>query len=254
MFDLHTHLIGHQDRSANRENIQDYLEAARCVGLQEIGFADHDMYYSDLDLPLIREVAEGYPDLKVRVGLEVDYREEDEEKIQSLLQTFPFDYVIGSVHEIKNWLFDYPDQAQRHHEEDPDRIYLAYFDLVEKAARSQLFTTIGHFDLIKLFGVRPRTDVRELAGNALKAIAENGLVAELNTAGRYKPVGEFYPEEKLIREMVNQGIEFTLGSDAHEAQYVGRDLREGVQLLQACGVKRLIHFEQQKRLTFNFNR
>lgn len=249
MFDLHTHLIGHQDRPANRENIQDFLEAARRAGLEEIGFSDHDMYFEDLNLPLIHEVAEGYPDLKVRVGLEVDYRVKDEAKIQALLQTFPFDYVIGSVHEIQSWLFDYPEQAQRHREEDPDRLYLAYFDLVEKAARSQLFTTIGHFDLIKLFGVRPRTDVRELADNALRAIAENGLVAELNTAGRYKPVGEFYPEEKLIQEMVNRGIEFTLGSDAHEAQYVGRDLKEAVQLLQTCGVKRLIHFEQKKRLT-----
>ncbi|HVJ48169.1 histidinol-phosphatase HisJ family protein [Desulfitobacterium sp.] len=249
MLDLHTHLIGHQDRPANRENIQDYLEAARRAGLQEIGFSDHDMYLEDLNLPLIREVAEEYPDLKVRVGLEVDYRAEDEAKIQTLLQTFPFDYVIGSVHEIKNWLFDYPDQAPKHREVDPDQLYLEYFSLVEKAARSQLFTTIGHFDLIKIFGVRPRTDVRELAANALQAIVENGLVAELNTAGRYKPVGEFYPERKLIQEMVNRGIEFTLGSDAHEAQYVGRDLSEATHLLQACGVKRLIRFEQKKRLT-----
>lgn len=250
MLDLHTHLIGHQDRPANRENIQDYLEAAQQAGLQEFGFSDHDLYFEDLDLPLIREVAEAYPDLKVRVGLEVDYREEDEKKIHTLLQTFPFDYVIGSVHEIKGWLFDYPDQVQKHREADPDRLYLEYFTLVEKAARSQLFTTVGHFDLIKLFGVRPRTDVRELADNALRAIVENGLVAELNTAGRYKPVGEFYPEDKLIREMVNRGIEFTIGSDAHEAQYVGRDLKEGIKLLQACGVKRLIGFEEKKRLTF----
>lgn len=253
MFDLHTHLIGHQDRPANRENIQDFLEAAQRAGLQEFGFSDHDMYFEDLNLPLIREVAQGYPDLRVRIGLEVDYRKEDEEKIKSLLQTFPFDYVIGSVHEIKSWLFDYPDQAQKHREEDPDRLYLDYFDLVEKAARSQLFTTIGHFDLIKLFGVRPRTDVRELADQALRAMAESGLVAEINTAGRYKPIGEFYPEAKLIREMVDRGIDFTLGSDAHEARYVGRDLQEGVQLLQACGVKRLVHFDQMKQLTFNLD-
>lgn len=253
MFDLHTHLIGHQDRPANRENIRDFLEAAQRAGLQEMGFSDHDMYFEDLNLPLIREVAQDYPNIKVRVGLEVDYREEDEEKIRSLLETFPFDYVIGSVHEIKDWLFDYPDQAQRHREKDPDRLYIEYFDLVEKAARSHLFTMIGHFDLIKLFGVRPRTDVRELADHALRAIVENGLVAELNTAGRYKPVGEFYPEAKLIREMVNRGIEFTIGSDAHEARYVGRDLQEGVQLLQACGVKQLIHFEHKKRLVHNLD-
>lgn len=250
MLDLHTHLIGHQDRPANQKNIKDYLEAAQRAGLKEFGFSDHDMYFEDLDLPLIREVAEEYPELNVRVGLEVDYRAEDEVKIKNLLQTFDFDYVIGSVHEIKNWLFDYPEEAEKHREMEPDQLYISYFSLVEKAARSQLFTTIGHFDLIKLFGVRPHTDVRELAEEAIKAIAENGLVAELNTAGRYKPVGEFYPEEKLIREMVNHGIDFTLGSDAHEAKLVGRDLREGIQFLKSCGVKRLISFQQKQKLTF----
>lgn len=250
MLDLHTHLIGHQDRTANQVNIKDYLDAAKKAGLKEFGFADHDMYYEDLDLPLIRKVAREYPELNVRVGLEVDYRAEDELKIKNLLQTFDFDYVIGSVHEIKNWLFDYPEEAEKHKEKDPDQLYISYFSLVEKAARSHLFTTIGHFDLIKLFGVRPCTDVRELAEEAINAIAENGLVAELNTAGRYKPVGEFYPEEKLIREMVKHGIDFTLGSDAHEARLVGRDLKEGIQFLKFCGVKRLISFQQKQKLIF----
>ena len=250
MLDLHTHLIGHQDRPANQKNIKDYLEAAQRAGLKEFGLSDHDLYFEDLDLPLIREAAKAFPELNVRVGLEVDYRTEDELKIKNLLQTFDFDYVIGSVHEINNWLFDYPEEEQKHQEMDPDQLYISYFSLVEKAARSQLFTTIGHFDLIKLFGVRPHTDVRELAEEAIRAIAENGLAAELNTAGRYKPVGEFYPEDKLIREMVNHGIEFTLGSDAHEAKLVGRDLQEGIKLLKSCGVKRLLSFQQKQRLIF----
>lgn len=252
ILDLHTHLTGHQDRPASRENIQDYLEAARRAGLEEIGFADHDRYFDDLNLPLIGEVAQAYPDVKVRLGLEVSYRAGDEEKIRALLERFPLDYAIGSIHDIKGWLFDYPDQAPKHQEMDPDRLYLTYFALVEQAARSHLFTTVGHFDLIKIFGVRPRTDVRELAKSALQAIVEEDLVVEINTAGRYKPVGEFYPEAKLIREMVNRGLEFTLGSDAHEASLVGRDLREAAQFLQSCGVKRLISFEQKMRILHPF--
>ncbi len=250
MLDLHTHLIGHQDRPANEENIKAYLTSAEKAGLKEIGFTDHDLYFEDLDLPLIRRVAEAYPELKVRVGLEVDYRAEDEGKIRTLLEKFPFDYVIGSVHEIQGWLFDYPDQAQKHREQEPDQLYAAYFALVEKAARSQLFTTIGHFDLIKIFGVRPLTDVRELAEKAIQAIAENGLVVELNTAGQYKPVGEFYPEVKLLREMVSRGIDFTLGSDAHDASVVGRDLNKATELLQACGVKRLVGFERNEKVYY----
>ena len=102
MIDMHIHLTGHEDRPATAENIREFLDQARRVGLREIGFADHDYYYKDLDLPLIRKVADDYPDLKVSVGLEVDYRPEDESKIKALLEQFTFDFVIGSVHEIHN--------------------------------------------------------------------------------------------------------------------------------------------------------
>src|SRR5690554_6181818 len=200
MIDMHVHLTGHQDRPANEENIRDYLERASSIGLKAIGFADHDYYLQDLNLPLIREISQDYPQLDVAIGLEVDYRPGEEEKIREILATFPFDYVIGSVHELDGWLFDYPEEEPRHREKDPDEMYREYFRRIEMAASSGLFNIIGHLDLIKIFGVRPKTDVLELADQALQVIRENGLVIELNTAGRFKPVGEYYPEEKILQE------------------------------------------------------
>lgn len=250
MLDLHTHLIGHQDRKAVKETIRAYLDKAVSEGLREFGFADHDMYWNDLNFPLIREVAGEYPQLKVRVGLEVDYRPEDESKIQKMLEQFPFDYVIGSVHEISTWCFDAPGQEPRHTEWDADELYRAYFSLVAQAARSGLFTTIGHFDLVKVYGVRPRADIVELAASALDDIARCGLVLEVNTNGRYKPIGEFYPELKLIKEAVARGIPFTLGSDAHYAETVGRDLPDAMQMLKEAGINSVVGFEQREKVCY----
>ena len=42
MLDMHVHLLGHNDREANRKNIREFLEEASRRGLKEIGFADHD--------------------------------------------------------------------------------------------------------------------------------------------------------------------------------------------------------------------
>lgn len=250
MLDLHVHLTGHENRPANAENIREYLNQARKMGLKEIGFADHDYYYENLNLPLIREIAEDYPELKVRIGLEVDYRPEEEGEIKELLTRFPFDYVIGSVHEMNGWIFDIPGQEGVHRDRDADEMYEEYFSWIEMAAASGLFTTIGHFDLIKLFGVRPKTDVLKLADAALTRIEENGLVLELNTAGRYKPVGEFYPEVKLIEEIKRRGIPMTLGSDAHRAEFVGRDLEEASLLLARLGITQLVGFNQREKVYY----
>lgn len=250
MLDLHVHLIGERDRPATKDNIRAYLDEAVHKGLKQIGFSDHDLYWEDLKLELFKEVAPEYPGLEVRVGLEVDYRPQDEGKIRARLNSFPFDYAIGSVHEIGGWCFDLPREEKTHRDKDADTLYREYFALVAQAARSKLFTTIGHFDLIKLFGVRPRTDVLKLADEALTAVRDSNCALEINTNGRYKPIGEFYPEQRLVEEIQRRGIAFTLGSDAHRAEVVGRDLDEAVAELKLIGVRKIVGFKGWKQETY----
>lgn len=253
MLDLHVHLLGHDDREANRENIRSFLDQASERGLKEIGFADHDYYWDQMNFPLIREVAAEYPNLKVRIGLEAEYRPNDEDRIKQMLEQYPFDFVIGSVHEINGWAFDYPEEEPKHWQKNPDMLYKEYFELVTRAANCGLFTTIGHIDLIKIFGVRPKTDLLALADEALTAIAEQGLVVEINTNGRYKPVQEFYPDHCLREEIKRRRIDFTLGSDAHSAEVVGRDIDEAVQLLRHMGVHSVIGFSGFDKISYTLD-
>lgn len=249
---MHVHLIGHNDpQEVNRETIREYLEEACRRGLKEIGFADHDYFWDQMNFPLIKEVAKDYPGLAVRIGLEAEYRPHEEGRIKHMLEQFPFDFVIGSVHEFDGWIFDIPEEEPMHHQKDADEFYGRYFEVVTLAAQSGLFTTIGHFDLIKLYGVRPSQDILKLAEEALTTVAERGLVLEVNTNGRYKPVQEFYPEMRLIEEIRRRGIDFTLGSDAHCAEVVGRDLEEASQLLRQIGVQSVVGFADLKKTTYN---
>lgn len=250
LVDYHVHLLGHQDRQATEQSIRLFLDAATAKGLSEIGFADHDMYWHEMNLDLVRTVAAEYPQLNVLAGVEVDYRLGDEARIGQLLREFPLDFAIGSVHEIESWVFDIPGQEARFQEWDYDELYRAYFKLVANAARSGLFTTIGHLDLIKIFGIRPCADIRELADEALTAMAEHGVVMEINTNGRYKPVGEFYPEKSLVEEAKARGIAITLGSDAHFPELVGRDLPAALIMLQDCGVKSITGFRQRQPIMY----
>ncbi|HBV85967.1 MAG TPA: histidinol phosphate phosphatase [Desulfosporosinus sp.] len=253
MLDLHVHLLGHKDREANRETIRAFLDEATRRGLKEIGFADHDYYWDQMNFPLIREVAKDYPNLAVRIGFEAEYRPHEEDRIKNLLHQFSFDFVIGSVHEFDGWIFDIPEEEHMHHKKDADEFYARYFEVVTLAAKSGLFTTIGHLDLIKVFGVRPRRDILTLADEALTAVEERGLVLEVNTNGRYKPVREFYPEQRLMEEIQRRGIEFTLGSDAHSAENVGRDLEEATQLLREIGVQSVVGFSRLDKVSYTLD-
>lgn len=250
MLDLHVHLLGHMDRQATEENIQQYLLQARHQQIRQIGFADHDYYWDHLNLPLLREMDRNYPEVDIRIGLEVEYKPGEESRIKGMKEAFNFDYLIGSVHEIGEWAFDYPEAEAVHQQKDSDTLYRDYFGLVEKAACSGLFNIIGHFDLIKIFNVRPVTDVRILAATCLEAIKDHKLTVEINTNGRYKPVQEFYPEVKLIQAMQKMEIPFTIGSDAHEALVVGRDVWEVCQFLKNIGVKDIKGFQQQRPQTY----
>ena len=253
MLDLHVHLLGHNDREANVENIRAFLDVASSRGLKEIGFADHDYYWDQMNFPLIREVAKDYPHLAVRIGIEAEYRPQDEERIKDLLGQYPFDFVIGSIHEINGWAFDIPEEEPLYRKKDPDELYRSYFEVVTRAARSGLFTTIGHFDLIKIYGVRPKTDILVLADEALTTVADHGLVLEVNTNGRYKPVHEFYPERRLMEEIQRRGIDFTLGSDAHCAGAVGRDIEEASQLLRQIGVHSITGFARLDKISYSLD-
>ncbi|RNC29526.1 MAG: Histidinol-phosphatase [Candidatus Dichloromethanomonas elyunquensis] len=251
MIDLHVHLIGHRDRKVNEENVRSFLGRAQEKQLCQIGFSDHDIYWEDLNFNLIREVASEYPELQVRIGMEIDYREEEKDLISKRINAYPFDYLIGSVHQLGGWLFDFPEEEAAHRMRDSDELYRQYFSAVEKAASSGLFDIIGHFDLIKIFKIRPRTDVRKLAERALEAVKDHHLVLEINTNGRYKPVQEFYPELKLIELIHQMEIPFTLGSDAHESHVVGRDLAEVCELLRTVGIKNIQGFQMRERQSFS---
>src|SRR5207248_3338175 len=83
---------------------------------------------------------------------------------------------------------------------------------------------LSHPDLAKIYGVRGTDDhYAELAA----AVDDAGVALEISTAGLRKPVGELYPDERLLRR---SSAPITLASDAHEPQLAGEDFDQAVAL------------------------
>ncbi|MDR1604350.1 MAG: histidinol-phosphatase HisJ family protein [Gracilibacteraceae bacterium] len=239
LIDTHVHLLGHRDRPATRENIRLFLDAAVRRGLSLIGFADHEEYIEDMRPDLIREVAGEYPGLRVLVGVELDYRPGEEARLRAALRRHRFDFSIGSVHELEGRALDLTPAEADALGLAPDELYRRYFACVARAAKSGLFTVLGHIDLVKIFGVRPTLAVEELAAPALDAVAAAGGAIELNTNGRYKPVGEWYPSPALLAAAARRRIPITTGSDAHAPDQVGREVAAAAAALRTLEARRL---------------
>ncbi|HBT47500.1 MAG TPA: histidinol phosphate phosphatase [Peptococcaceae bacterium] len=248
--DYHLHGLAHGGLPHTLEKLWPYVEAARKAGLDEIGFAEHDRYLTELDFEVFAEIRRFAP-LPVRQGIEIDFRptRSDLRDIAAL----PWDYIIGSVHHLGDWAFDAPGEEARFEDWDPDELYLSYFDLVARAARTGFFQIIGHLDLIKIYGHRPRRPVVELAEPALRAIAATGAAVEVNTAGLFKPVGEIYPSRELLERCFVLGIPVTISSDAHSPGEVGRAREEALALVREVGYDRVATFRGRQLIPVPLN-
>lgn len=241
--DYHIHGLAHEGPPHTIEKLWPYVEAAREAGLKEIGFAEHDRYLYGLDFRVFDEL-ERLTSIRVRRGLEVSFRLERSDLKDILAK--PWDYLIGSVHDIGTWAFDAPGQEFYFGDWDIDELYLTYFDLVACAAHTGFFQIIGHLDLIKIYGHRSRRPVVEVAEPALRAIARAGAAVEVNTAGLFKPVGEIYPCRDLLERCYELGIPVTIGSDAHAPEEVGRARAQAVALLRSVGYTKVATFRERR--------
>lgn len=252
MIDYHTHSI----LSDGENTYEEMIIAAIEKGLEEIGLTDHvclkpvPWAVAPVNLPVmtaqILKLRSKYsPQITVRYGIEMDYFPGREKEIDAVIRELPLDYVIGSVHFIGDWNFD-GDQSL-YGKWSNDELYNIYFELVQLAAKSQLFDIIGHLDVIKKFRIYPESDQTALLENTLNIIRENNLTVELNTGMIDRPCAEFAPAPTILEQCFHQQIPVTLSSDAHCAGQVARHFETALDLLRHTGFRELATFDHRKR-------
>ncbi|WP_434748529.1 histidinol-phosphatase HisJ [Paenibacillus amylolyticus] len=270
--DYHTH---HERCGHAVGQLEEYVQRGIEIGLSQIGLSDHmpllhvdpAAYYPEMAMPmdeLPRYVEECFSlkekyrgQIDVRVGLEGDYIEGWETEIGSIIERYPWDYVIGSVHFLGEW--DITDFRQTHHWEGKDvlGVYRQYYDAVSKAAATGMYDIIGHSDVIKRFGYVPSPDQTEeriaLENAALQAIAKSGCAMELNASGLSKPCAEMFPSRRMLTEALRLDIPLTMGSDAHDPMKLGDYLPEAEALLHELGCEQVAVFESRQRTFIPLN-
>lgn len=255
---MHTPLCRH----ATGEPV-DYARRAVEIGLTEIGFSDHSpmrkdnfdnwrMNASQLDeyVEKVRKAQRDFPQLTIRLALEVDYLPGHEDWIRELAARHPWDYFIGSVHYVSDsWDIDNPEKLSLWKDRDPFEVWQVYFERLTKAAESKLFEIIGHADLPKKFGHKPSHDCTPLYERFFSAAKQAGCAIELNTAGLRKECKEIYPSREILQLAFQRNVPITFGSDAHAPAEVGMNFIEAIELAKSVGYRECCRFAGRKSRT-----
>ncbi|MCW2953756.1 MAG: histidinol phosphate phosphatase HisJ family [Conexibacter sp.] len=268
--DYHVHLRPDEpgttaERYFTSANAERYRETASERGIEELGVSEH-VYRFEQALEVWQHPywqANAHDDIDaycqfvreqtdLRLGIEADFIPGREDQIGNLLEARAWDYVLGSVHFVRDHAVDMPGDwdVWTTTFNSPDKVWRRYFETLGEAARSGLYDILAHPDLVKVWGQqrpRPEGDLRRFYELAIEGIAESGIAVEVSTAGLRKPVGEIYPADGFLELLLEAGAPIALSSDAHVSDHLGFGYERAVAWLADHGVTELCVFERRTR-------
>lgn len=264
-FDLHTHhyRCGHAEGT-----IEDYIEAAIEAGLSAIGISDHSPYFAreeDHPQPGICMAKSEFPNyvkevlelkkryegkIEVLLGVESDFYPDQIDLYRSSYAPYPFDYIIGSVHQTRGVSIFNRNRWKNLDEARKTEEKRHYYELIRHSAKSGLFQALGHIDAMKgyypVFSEIPGAE-KEI-DEALKAVAEHDIAIEINTSGKTKDCGGWYPSDEILERALHFGVDVTFGSDAHVPKRVGDEWEEVRKRLKEIGFSRWVYYRQKSKV------
>jgi histidinol-phosphatase (PHP family) len=288
VLDYHLHLWPHgeRDRQPTVDELAAYCEHAAQHGITQIAITEHlfrftqaeatlkgvwddddsstpalkaqaaeywaEHNHADLDAYVEAGLAAKAAGLPVVLGLEVDHYEGRMDKVQALLDGYPFDVLLGSVHWIGAWLFDVLESSVAMDEWDHrgvDAAWDGYTRAIEELAASGAVDVLAHPDLAKVAGRRPdaRTGaIDEFHDRIAEAAAGSGIAAEVSSAGWRKPCEEPYPAPSLLRKFHDRGVPITTASDAHRLGDVAYRIADLRPIVEDAGYTELVAFDGRR--------
>lgn len=264
-FDLHTHHL----RCGHAEGvIEDYIEAAIAQGFQAIGIADHTPYFAHEDdhpFPGIAMARSEFPNyvqevlelkkkyegtIDVLLGVESDFFPQHFSAYKQALQNIPFDYIIGSVHQVSGVSIFNKNRWKNLNDAEKIATKELYYELIAQSARSGFFQVLGHIDAMK--GYYPEFSnipAHAKIDETLKVIADCNVAIEVNTSGSTKDAGGWYPSNEILERAHHFGVKISFGSDAHTPRRVGEDFELVAQTLRDIGFKSWVYYKQMQEIT-----
>lgn len=237
------------------------INRAAQLGLKEVMFTDHvDFDYPSVDIcfevdykkyiKVLEKLTVQYSDMDILLGIEVGYQPGLNERINQLLNSYDFDFVICSIHAWNGAALDKGDLFKGRSQEEG---YRAYFDILKYTIENfDNFDVIGHLDFIVRYGdfenktIRYK-DYKIILDEILSLIIKKGKGIELNTSGlRYK-LSSMHPSRAILTRYFELGGRIiTIGSDAHKLKDLYADCDKAIAQLKDIGFSEITTFKNRK--------
>ncbi len=261
--DYHMHTKYSIDSKAS---MSEMCRAAVDVGIAEIGFAEHfDLYPEDeapdwfrlepwaSDLESCRTEFGGR--LTVRAGIEVGEPHLFRQGTREMLERYPFDLVLGSLH----WFGGLHAFRRDVFARPAEQVFKLYFEELREMTAQGGFDILAHLDVPARVasGVYGGYDPLPYEGLIRPVLAEcisGGIALEVNTAALRREARILNPGLTVVRWYAEMGGTLvTLGSDAHRPDHVGAGLQTALHVLSDAGFRQLTHFERRQHRQMPFS-
>lgn len=267
--DMHMHTWFSTDSEACPRDMAD--EAVR-KGLKTICFTDHfdkdDLEWGeegifDVDAYFVemQKLQEEYAGkLNIRIGIELGLRTYLKDYYEELTKKYPFDVVIGSVHNVPykkdaegNILYTDPAAEKLFTDRTDKEAYRLMMETtLENVRTSDCFQTLGHLDYVVRYGKSREkeysyTDYADIIDEILKLLIEKEKGLEVNSAGLKYGLPFAHPHPDVLKRYRELGGEIiTIGADAHKPEHIAYDFAKAEEILKSCGFKYYTEFFEQK--------
>lgn len=258
LVDSHTH----SDHSIDgTDPVPKMCERADILGLYAITITDHCEIDEFVDESAKRAIIQSYyatykakcvfsTETKILCGAEFGQPCHDLNAAQAALAARPYDFILGSIHHIKNEPdFYYLNYKNR----DAEDLLSRYFDELAETVEWGQFDSLAHltYPLRYMIG-EYQLDVdiskfNDKIDDVLRLLAEKGKALEINGSGLRQKIGVTLPTVDYVRRFKELGGEMiTVGSDAHRCEDVAKGVEVAMQCALDAGFKSIVYFENRK--------
>lgn len=228
--------------------VTDHCEAPylKCGENCEFGSFDRHIPQSISDTFNAKEKYRSH--LNVLCGMELGEPVHDIACAEHALAYGDFDFILASVHNLRGMDdFYYLDFTKL----DTDRILNMYFDELLETASFKHFDSLAHLTYplryikSKTGNVPSLEPYQDKIDEIYKILIKNNKALEINVSGFFKGLGTSLPDEEQIKRFKELGGQYvTIGTDAHECEFVGKGIEKGIGLAKKCGFKYYTVFEK----------
>ena len=257
--DWHVHSCFSADAEVKPEEM---IEEAITKGLRSICvtdhvdkdfFADGQEFVFDVDtyFQTWRNLQDEYHDkIDISIGVELGLQTLQKEFNESFVQKYPFDFVIGSIHQIQGKDPYYPEFFAD--KTDSEAYDMMLDETIRNIEVMKDFDVLGHLDYTVRYGKHGEREYsyqkyRDEIDEILQYLISHGKGLEINTAGLRYGLSFFHPHPDILKRYVELGGEIlTLGSDAHKPEQIAYAFDKIEPVLKKCGVKYFTKFKNRK--------